>query len=114
MLLHARNLLEEQYGEAKVIALPTLEKRKTMRLHRSLLSGVIAAYDYAPWASHLVRRFCTMEEHRAAAKRKRDEDDRTILSIVSSVRRDTGATRQPSNFALSPSLARDAGPIVNT
>jgi len=110
----ARNLLEEQYGEAKVIALPTLEKRKTMRLHRSLLSGVIAAYDYAPWASHLVRRFCTMEEHRAAAKRKRDEDDRAILSIVSSVRRDTGATRQPRSSALSPSLARDAGPIVNT
>lgn len=102
----ARTLLEERVGESQVQALPTAEARAAHRMYRAMLSGVIEAYDYAPWASHLVRRFCTMEEHRAAAKRRREEDDRAILSIA-------GAQRAPrTERATSPSLLRDAGPLA--
>jgi len=104
----ARTLLEETYGETTVLALATPESRASTRLFRALLSSVIEAYDYAPWASHLVRRFCTMEEHRAAAKRKREDDNRTILSLVSSV----SACLPRSDPSVSPSLARKAGPLV--
>ena len=104
----ARKLLEEKYGEQFVMVFPDPNVRASTRLFRALLSGVIEAYDYAPWASHLVRRFCTMEEHRVAAKRKREEDDRAIMSLVSSVRTERAERAGPT---LSPSLARGAGPM---
>ena len=108
----ARAPLDERYGEAKVLQLPTPHERAAARLYRGLLGGVVEAYDYAPWASHLVRRFCTMEEHRVAAKRKREEDDRAILSLVTSVRRQTQpAGKRTVVSQLSPSLARQRGPV---
>jgi hypothetical protein len=107
----ARVLLDERYGE-QVVQEMDPNARAAARLHRALLGRLVESYDYAPWASHLVRRFCTMEEHRVAAKRKREEDDRAILSLVSIVRRDTGATRPRSDPAVSPSLARSAGPLA--
>ena len=107
----ARALLEEKYGETKLVTME-IKDRAATRMHRALLSGVIEAYDYAPWASHLVRRFCTMDEHRTAAKRKREEDDRVIMSLVMTARRDKAGPRgQGGGHALSPSLARSAGPI---
>lgn len=96
----ARVLLQELYGEAEVLNLRTGPERTAARLHRALLGSVVESYDYAPWASHLVRRFCTMEEHRVAAKRRHRE-----------VEIDTGAVRPRRDTTGSPSLTRASGPI---
>ena len=106
----ARMLLEERYGESVVQTLATSETRAAARLYRALLGGVIEVYDYVPWASHLVRRFCTMQPHRVAAKRRREEDDRAVLTIAA--RRVERVRVPPSGGeVLSPSLARPPGPV---
>lgn len=68
----AKALLTERYGEPALSHLSDPETRVCMRYQRALLSGLIDVYDYAPWGSHLIRRFCSMDEHRAA-KRRREE-----------------------------------------
>ena len=68
----ARSLLAERYGETALSQHPDPSTRVSMRYQRALLSGLVDVYDYAPWASHIIRRFCSMEEHRAA-KRRREE-----------------------------------------
>ena len=71
----ARLLLEERWGEAVVLKLSTPNERAAARMHRALLNRLINLYDYPPWASHLIRRFCSMDDHRA--KRRRAGEDPT-------------------------------------
>ena len=66
----ARALLEEMWGEEKVLkTCATPNERAAARVHRALLHRLVAVYDYPPWASHLIRRFCSMEEHRGKRRR---------------------------------------------
>ena len=67
----AEALLTELYSEAKVLTAGSTRMRTALRVQRSLLSTFIASYDFAPWAAHIIRRFCVADEQRA--KRRRDE-----------------------------------------
>jgi len=95
----AKTLLHERYGEPAVLALEAGEARAAMRVRRALVGALIDVYDYAPWAAHVMRRFCSMEEHRAAKRRR----ETFVSALVPPAR-----LRLPG--ALSPSLARAAGP----
>lgn len=76
----ARALLEEWVGEPVVRRTESAEARSAMRIQRCMLESVIALYDFAPWASHVMRRFCSIDERRygstgasgATGKRGRD------------------------------------------
>ena len=65
----ARALLAELYGEREVLKQTDGAERAAMRIYRALLNQLVTHMDYAPWASHLVRRFCSMEEHRTKRRR---------------------------------------------
>ena len=69
----ARTLLEEEWGESTILKMQTSDERAAARMHRALLHRLITVYDYPPWASHLIRRFCSMDEHRA--RRRREDTD---------------------------------------
>lgn len=72
----ARALLEERWGEEAVLkTCSTPTERAAARVHRALLHRLITVYDYPPWASHLIRRFCSMEEHRATKRRREPEPE---------------------------------------
>lgn len=69
----ARSLLEEWFGEPVVQRVESPEARCALRIQRCMLQSVIALYDYAPWASHVMRRFCSIDERRyGSGKRARE------------------------------------------
>lgn len=67
----AKALLEERWGEEVVLkTCSTPNERAAARVHRALLHRLVTVYDYPPWASHLIRRFCSMDEHRSKRRRE--------------------------------------------
>lgn len=71
----ARALLDEWFGEQCIGKVSSAEARCALRIQRCMLQSVIGLYDYAPWASHVMRRFCSIDERRygGASKRGREE-----------------------------------------
>jgi hypothetical protein len=75
----ARALLEEWFGEAQVQMVNSSEARSALRIQRCMLESVITLYDYGPWASHVMRRFCSIDERKyggagsSTGKRAREE-----------------------------------------
>lgn len=109
----ARALLEEAWGESSVLKMQTPAERAAARMHRALLHRLITVYDYPPWASHLIRRFCSMDEHRA--RRRREDGNAPSPSPPSPP--DTAPEPPPlpppkRARAGSPSLARPAPPVA--
>ena len=102
----ARVVLEERWGEAVVLKMQTPNERAAARMHRALLNRLIDVYDYPPWASHLIRRFCSMDEHRA--KRRREEEDPTPTSAPDPADPPTpvATCSRAASRAASPSLKR--------
>lgn len=80
----ARSLLEEWFGEHAIRRVENAEARCALRLQRCMLEAVISLLDYAPWASHIMRRFCSIDERKyvggaarrgaTGQKRAREED----------------------------------------
>lgn len=72
----ARALLDEWFGEQVVEKISSAEGRCAVRIQRSMISSVVSLYDYGPWASHVMRRFCSIDERKyggAPGKRVREE-----------------------------------------
>ena len=76
----ARALLNEWFGEPVIATIASNpEARCALRIQRCMLESVVALYDYAPWASHVIRRFCSIDERKygggkhATGKRGREE-----------------------------------------
>jgi len=71
----ARSLIEEWFGEHAIQRVGSADARCALRIQRCMLASVISLYSYAPWASHVMRRFCSIDETRygnATGKRGRE------------------------------------------
>lgn len=64
-----RDILEETHGENVAGALSDQRERTGLRLHRALLHRLINVLDYAPWAPHIIRRFCAGDRKGPRKKR---------------------------------------------
>ena len=93
----ARQLLNERLGEAAVLRTATdATERAALRVERALLTRIIEVYDYAPWASHLIRRFCSMDEHKARKRRLADAADTNALPNMASTPQGAAALARPA------------------
>ena len=75
----ARHLLTEWLGEPAIRRVDAAETRCALRLQRCMLHDVVELYDFAPWTSHVIRRFCSVAEQHTwgggGAKRRRTNID---------------------------------------
>lgn len=71
----ARSLLEEWFGEGQIQMVNSPEARSALRIQRCMLSSVIELFDYGPWASYVMRRFCSIDERRYSTTGKRTRED---------------------------------------
>lgn len=102
----AAALLNEWHSETEVLKMDDSDTRLAMRVQRALLHSLNAHFDYAPWASHIIRRFCPAEDRKVSlSKRSREESGGFVAAGVAKENEDEHGP-EDTGAPVSPSLAR--------
>jgi len=88
----AQTLLAETHSDDKIKTFSDANTRAALRVQRSLIASLIRVLDHAPWAAHIIRKFCVHSER----KRRRDQVDAQMAAVF----------LDPTADAVSPSLSR--------